>query len=284
MDVIKGGIRGQLRIKGRGAWVIVRTLLNILNAHESSHVKSASNGEISASETSNWYDKDNLLLGLDFVYAIMRTIFYYLVVVYLDFFTPVAEPKRRLRKRKEDTEAVDRSTLNHWDMVPLLELVVEALGWKRRFLTRILEEWVQIGLAWGGNRLIERQVRETLLRLTRPDVLAKHITMLYDTLLLLPDQAPAVSVQEPDIANQRAEYDELVLKLLQVAQQSTALALLLGRTEADQKQTIEEAISPFLAPSSDLARTSIVQTANARSLLVLLEQIAILLDPPPMRS
>jgi hypothetical protein len=284
MDVIKGVVRGQIRNRGNGAWVFVRLMLEGIELYKFSYAPSnedpaAITATIAPTNSEKWHDSANLLLGLNFVYAVLKTFFLYLGVVYLDLFTPSAEPKRRAKRRKAESEIPDRPSNNQWDIIPLLELMVEALDWRQRILTRFLEQWIQIGLAWGGNRLVERQVKQALRHQSRPENLIELLNRIYEIVLSLPDQPPPTPAQEPDITIQRAEYELLIGKILDLAQQSTLLALLLGQDKASQHHTIRQALSPFLEPPFDPARATVAQLANAKSMLTLLERFAVLVNP-----
>lgn len=276
MDVVKGLIRGQLCIHGSKAWVAVRALSNIIDKQRSTE------SDPSSSSTSNslqWYNRANLLQGLNFVYAILKTVFFYLAVVYLDLFTPLAEPKRRSRRRKgQETDPP-----NCWDLNPLLNFIVEALEWKRRVLTSFLEEWIRVALAWGGNRLLERQAKDILSQWTDPEFLTDQISRIQGILADMPNQpTPPEAVIEPSIDLKRQEFDALVTKIVDKVQLYPPLALLLGHNTSRQKRSIETALSPFLSPpplDSPANCASVTQVANTRTMLALLERFVLLINP-----
>jgi hypothetical protein len=279
MDVIKGGVQGQLRVKGSGSWVLVRWLLNILEEIESTNQETKAASSAHISKEARWYDSANLLLGLGFVYAILKAFFLYLVVVYLDLFTPTSEPKKRVKRRKGEAEMTIRSESRDWTIEPLFDVLVEALDWKHRMLTRSLEQWIRIGLAWGGNRLIERQIKGALVHWTRPEYILEQVTRLQGIVTAMQGRPPPDAAIEPDISIQREEYNALVTKMLDLIERSSTFGLLFGHSKENQRQTIDRALSPFLEPPIDPTRSSTVQVANAKTMLTLLESFAILINP-----
>jgi hypothetical protein len=273
IDIIKGIYRGQARLHGSGAWVVVRLLSSLL---ETSDAKQ--NGAPSPSitkVTSRWQYRANLTLGLSLVFAVFKTLFFYLAVFYLDLFTPLAEPKKRSNRRKRSE--MDRP--NGWDLNPVLDVIVESLLWRSRITTRFIEEWLRIGLAWGGNRIIERQVKESLAQRAQPERIQEHLARLHEILLEMPNQSPPEPVKVPWLEVQEQEYDVLVSKLFVQVQRFPPVALLLGHNELMQRQSIEAALFPFLAPPLTSTCISVVQVANARLLLSMLECFALLVNP-----
>lgn len=283
IDVIKGFVRGQLRTRGSGSWVAVRMLLHAL-ASPCGSLKATSTLFEKKNEETKWYDSANLLLGLNFVFSFLKTSFFYLGIVYLDLFTPAdAEPTRRRsrRRRAEGGEGASSRTIGrrHWNVEPLLNVVVEALEWRHRILTRFVEEWVRIALAWGGNRLVERQIRAVLLQQFQPERLVAQLKQVHWSLLAMQNQPPPIPVLEPSGAVRRQEYNEMVDTVLSFVQVSTPLALLLGHDGACQRQSVQRALSPFLEPPSDASHASVNQVANARTLFALLECFSVLVNP-----
>jgi hypothetical protein len=272
IDVLKGIFRGQARVHGSGAWVIVRALLSLQS------LKTKEMPSLTAtSSTKGWYHRANVLFGLNIVYAVIKTLFFYLAVFYLDLFTPLAEPRKRTRRRKAagvEADAVMECSLN-----PVLDTIVEALQWRSRLTTRFIEEWLRIALTWGGNHLIERQAKESFTQLAQPEQISIYLAKLLDVLVAMPHQSPPEPIQEPTLAVQKQELDRLVAMALAQMQHYPPIALLLGHDESTQKQSIEGVLLPFSAPPLESHRCSVVQVANAKLLLALLECFALLVNP-----
>lgn len=273
IDVVKGIFRGQVRVHCSGAWVIVRALLMIIETQACQTQESFS---LSTSKVrKRWYRGSHLLFGLNLVHAVIKTLFFYVVVLYLDLFTPVAEPKKRTRRRK----VAETDSAMGWSLDPALDTLAEALQWRSRLTTRFIEGWLRMALTWGGSHLIERQVKESITWYAQPEQIKLYVARLLDVLVAMPQQPPPEPVPEPSLTIQRQELDRLVTNLLAQTQLYNPIALLLGHDESTQRQSIEGILLPFLAPPLDPNHSSVVQVANATMLLALLECFALLVNP-----
>lgn len=272
MDIVKGLIRAQLRIHGSKPWVAVRALSNFIDTQQSRKNDPPS---FATSSALKWYDRDSLLQGLHFIYAILKSAFFYLAVIYLDIFTPLAEPKRRSRRRK----GPEADQPNGWNFHPLLEVIVEAFEWKQRILTTFLEVWIRVTLAWGGNRLLERQAKDYLFQWTEPGFLVDQVVRIQSILADVPNQSPPQAVVEPPADLQRQEFEALITKIVDKVQFYPPVALLLGHNKSIQRRSIERALSPFLSPPLLDSSVTISQVATVRTMLALLERLLLLINP-----
>lgn len=277
IDVIKGLTRAQLRIRGNGAWAFVRLFSTFLDDSILPAITSKGiNNE--SSDGTEWYARSRLLFGLNFVFAVLKTLFLYIATFYLELFSPVVEPKRRSKRRKRDVRS---SAAQRWNLMPTIDAISAILSWKDRFLTRLIGEWLRMMLIWGGDWLMERLAKEYLRDAMQPDKVSSHLQHLLSILPTIPNLPPPPAATPPSIKEQRVEYRALIDKLLLIVQSKPAAALLLGTDHAMQAKAIEDAISPILTPpaNSTSSSSSLNQIANARTLVVLLERIALLLNP-----
>ncbi|PWN94417.1 hypothetical protein FA10DRAFT_48640 [Acaromyces ingoldii] len=179
-DVIKGSITNQLRIRGRGTWVLVRAIGQLMGRDLSISSSLSSQASLSpaspaspVSPASQEHTVDvgsiatSLLHGL---YALASMLMPLVVRSYLDLFTPNAELRRsseapargsRLRQKRAAANGSNsgRSTSSKSSVVsilPTVHLAVEALELPKRALGSFFVWICQLSALWHLDQSIAR--------------------------------------------------------------------------------------------------------------------------------
>lgn len=304
IDIIKGLIRGQLRYRGAGPWALVRILLR--------HT-----GDIEPDRQSN---SSLHLLRASFTLAIslLQSLFAYIVLTYLDIFTPetrngLRSPedinKRGRKKRSATSVSRERDessstqpissttpTLDAplWNWAPLLSLFRTLFG--SRIVVDLLGVFAETALAWGGSRFLQQSVTHWLEShfLENPTEISGILQNVQQMVELSQYDPPAPSIQTPTLDVQQAEYEALLQQVLRQIQQYSktswtqyfVMQCLLHTNEQDSLSFLDEIFTPFLRPLQQHATcqdppscSSLAAAAGTRTLLEALERLSILLNP-----
>lgn len=170
-DVIKGSITNQFRVRGRGAWVLVRAIGQFMGRDLDSSSLSSSQASLSPPSQEHTVDVGSIATSLlHGLYALASMLMPLVVRSYLDLFTPNAELRRsseapargsRLRQKRAAANGNNsgRSTSSKSSVVsilPTVHLAVEALELPKRALGSFVVWICQLSALWHLDQSIAR--------------------------------------------------------------------------------------------------------------------------------
>lgn len=233
-DIVKGLVRGQLRVRGDGPWAVVQWLLAVLEVPDSP----TETATASPSPRAFQHDTPSAFKAVSTL-AIMtfKTFFAYLCVTYLEIFTPKPALRKatarkddtteagRGRKRKGQTSIEEKPAASFTspgredaalDFGPLLTFLFALLqgppSLGGRLTINVIETWAQIVLVWGGNRVLEQSLHDFVsTQILRADVVERRMKE-WLCLFLESQQAGMVAPTKevPSKVQQEAEFQHLV--------------------------------------------------------------------------